>query len=185
MRNLRSSNSHLKTGIFSFSVLSSSQSTAAPIGAEHSDKQQHLSLVKIDKSNSKPPALPPKQGNNSKQQLGMLPDTLHTRLLPKEGCVTNILYSRRLPSPPVFRRHRTSSPASAAAARGRSFHRDDHFSEKKQSNFYEEVRDLYCPLCNSGFGYSFGLECHLLSAHQDILKVAKNEEQFLQEVNSK
>ena len=170
-------------GIFPFSVLPSSQATVAPVGAEHSaDKQQHLPLVKIDKSNSKPPALPPKQGN---KQLGMLPDTLHTRLLPKEGCVTNILYSRRLPSPPVFRRHRTNSPASAVAARGRSFHRDDHFSEKKQNNFYEEVRDLYCPLCNSAFGYSFGLECHLLSAHQDILKVAKNEEQFLQEVNRK
>ena len=68
-----------------------------------------------------------------------------------------------------------------------SFNRDDQFVEKRRSvnNYYEEVsdkRDLYCPLCNCAFGYSFGLECHLLSAHQDILRVAKNEEQFLQEV---
>ena len=65
--------------------------------------------------------------------------------------------------------------------------------EKKSNNYYEEEldgstngekRDLYCPLCNCAFGYSFGLECHLLSAHQDILRVAKNEEQFLQEVRS-
>ena len=67
------------------------------------------------------------------------------------------------------------------------------FLHRREPNYYEEVRDprssggdrrdLYCPLCNcGGFGYSFGLECHLLSAHQDILRVAKNEEQFLREV---
>ena len=152
-------------------------------GGELPTRVPHASTE--DKSRSalaksaKPPALPPKQGKQSSSQL--LPDTLHTRLLPKEGCVTNILYSRRLPSPPVFRR-RAEHPS---PARGRSFHRDDHFAEEKKHNYYEEVdkRDLFCPLCNCAFGYSFGLECHLLSAHQDILKVAKNEEQFLQEVN--
>ena len=138
-----------------------------------------VKISKVSNDQLPPPSLPPKRGGGGgcrrNSDTPKILDTIHQRLLPKENCVTNILYSRRLPSPPVFRRKLPSAPA--------TFARDDHFVEKPQ-NPYEEVdkRDLYCPLCNCNFGYSFGLECHFLSAHQDILKVAKNEEQFLQDV---
>ena len=30
-------------------------------------------------------------------------------------------------------------------------------------------RLLFCPLCTQSFGYSYGLECHLLSVHHEEL----------------
>ena len=34
----------------------------------------------------------------------------------------------------------------------------------------QALKRLNCPLCIQTFGYSFGLECHLLSVHQDDLR---------------
>ena len=128
----------------------------------------------------------------------LITDIVHQRLLPKDNCVTNILYARRLPSPPVFRRKYTQEQPKNL------FSRDDQFVEKRGletscfspnrrycNNPYEEIEScngvanaplLYCPLCINNFGYSFGLECHLLSAHQDVLRVAQNEPHFVQDV---
>ena len=128
----------------------------------------------------------------------LITDIVHQRLLPKDNCVTNILYARRLPSPPVFRRKYSQEQPKNL------FARDDQFVEKRSletscfspnrrycNNPYEEIESgngvtnaplLYCPLCINNFGYSFGLECHLLSAHQDVLRVAQNEPHFVQDV---
>lgn len=45
---------------------------------------------------------------------------------------------------------------------------DDHFQEKTGHDC-SDSRQLFCPLCAQQFGYSFGLECHLLSVHRDDL----------------
>ena len=36
------------------------------------------------------------------------------------------------------------------------------------------MKRLNCPLCVNTFGYSFGLECHLLSVHQDDLQMIRD-----------
>lgn len=46
---------------------------------------------------------------------------------------------------------------------------DDHFQEKPGPEC-SDARQLYCLLCAQQFGYTFGLECHLLSVHRDDLK---------------
>ena len=82
--------------------------------------------------------------------------------------VSNALYySRRLPE--------VSSPAQ----RGRSL---DALSKLEAVALAKELceaavsslgspcsRLLFCPLCTQSFGYSYGLECHLLSVHHDEL----------------
>ena len=140
----------------------------------------------------------PKPRNNVENSPNLITDVMHQRLLPKENCVTNILYARRLPSPPVFRRKYSQEEPKNL------FARDDQFVEKKSldsscfspnrrycNNPYVEIEtlntpnsaaSLYCPLCVNSFGYGFGLECHLLSAHQDVLRVAQNEPHFVQDV---
>ena len=183
-----------------------------------SDHKYAVTLSPI-KNSCLTPVLPPKKKlgfprfrsrsrNRNVAQLGdpseadyspqIITDVMHQRLLPKENCVTNILYARRLPSPPVFRKKVSQEDSKNL------FARDDQFVEKRGvegscfspnrrycNNPYEGMEglhgeingpQLYCPLCVSSFGYSFGLECHLLSAHQDVLRVAQNEPYFVQDV---
>lgn len=87
--------------------------------------------------------------------------------------MTNLLYSRRLPSPPVFRRrhefilNNNSSHTSVP--------QDDVSSRSLAAQLINESKSkvLYCPLCIQTFGYSFGLECHLLSVHEKELQEMK------------
>ena len=153
------------------------------------------------RQNSSPAATPSGSVSHSPK---LITDIIHQRLLPKDNCVTNILYARRLPSPPIFRRKFLPEIPKT------KFARDDQFVETKTTtdhggiasltdqrqfcnNLYEEINKpksagnssnslLFCPLCLSNFSYSFGLECHLLSMHQDVLRVAQNETHFLQEM---
>ena len=200
-----------------------SQNNNVSVAKEHHYPHASLNIqaATSELTPSKAPILPPKKilgGSNhknvtpqisdpnavskAKHKSGTSPnlitDIIHQRLLPKENCVTNILYARRLPSPPVFRRKYSQEEPKNL------FARDDQFVEKKCldtscfspnrrycSNPYEEIEtlnapnsnaSLYCPLCVNNFGYGFGLECHLLSAHQDVLRVAQNEPHFVQDV---
>ena len=113
-------------------------------------------------------------------------------ILPKDNCVSNILYSRRLPSPPIFRRDvpggaskiraslgASSSTTAAAARRTRLMSKDDNNATEMASHLTnhasQPMRKLFCPLCTQTFGYSFGLECHLLSVHfKDLLNYHKD-----------
>ena len=50
-------------------------------------------------------------------------------------------------------------------------------SEDKSESSYEDttpMKRLNCPLCVNTFGYSFGLECHLLSVHQEDLQMIRD-----------
>ena len=73
------------------------------------------------------------------------------------------LYFRRLPSPPpsLLSNSNRNSPDT---------------SEDKSESSYEDttlMKRLNCPLCVNTFGYSFGLECHLLSVHQEELQLIR------------
>ena len=37
-----------------------------------------------------------------------------------------------------------------------------------------DLKRLNCPLCTNTFGYSFGLECHLLSSHAEDLQLIRS-----------
>ena len=132
------------------------------------------------------PVLPPKKKlgfprfrsrsrNRNVSQLGdtseadyspqLITDVMHQRLLPKENCVTNIHYARRLPSPPIFRKKVSQEDSKNL------FARDDQFVEKRGvegscfspnrrycNNPYEGMEglhgeingpQLHCPLCVS------------------------------------
>ncbi len=41
------------------------------------------------------------------------------------------------------------------------------------------MKRLNCPLCTTTFGYSFGLECHLLSVHQEDLQKLRSKQDIL------
>lgn len=123
-----------------------------------------------------PPILPPKQNrrpplpdfqkcprSRAKEALQATDlNLLHQRLLPKHNCVTNILYSRRLPSPPIFRRN-AQNETIVVSPRSK----DDLATIELASHLtnHQDSRKLFCPLCTQTFGYTFGLECHLLSIH--------------------
>eukprot|EP00094_Tigriopus_californicus_P013389 TCALIF_12950-PA protein Name:"Protein of unknown function" AED:0.29 eAED:0.29 QI:386/0.5/0.33/1/0.5/0.66/3/0/704 len=129
-----------------------------------------------DDLGSIPPVLPPKQSrrpplpdfqkcprSKAKEALQSTDlNLLHQRLLPKHNCVTNILYSRRLPSPPIFRRN-AQNETIVVSPRSK----DDLATIELASHLtnHQDSRKLFCPLCTQTFGYTFGLECHLLSIH--------------------
>ena len=46
---------------------------------------------------------------------------------------------------------------------------ENSFEDDSVSND-SQLKRLNCPLCIQTFGYSFGLECHLLSVHQNDLR---------------
>lgn len=128
-----------------------------------------------------PPKLPPKLRQRrqcQEQQAKQQPDHLQLLLQRQQrqnlrnsngNGFSNILYARRLPSPPVVRRllqgqsHDLprSKDDSLLSQSSRSI--ANHLS--KQS-----MRKLFCPLCTQTFGFGFALECHLLSAHVSDLE---------------
>ncbi len=99
--------------------------------------------------------------------------TSSRRHLPLGNGVSNLLYARRLPSPPIYRRD------TAVRRSQKKRCKDDsalvvanHLTKQESSS----MRKLVCPLCAQTFGYGFGLECHLLSVHLDELGTYKRDE---------
>eukprot|EP00095_Tigriopus_kingsejongensis_P004760 maker-scaffold510_size151595-snap-gene-0.40 protein:Tk04760 transcript:maker-scaffold510_size151595-snap-gene-0.40-mRNA-1 annotation:"hypothetical protein Phum_PHUM540530" len=169
------------------SALSDIASTSTPLG---NDNMKPSRIAFLQKNLEPiPPALPPKKhkpvvsrapdpNSSPSSKLSLLsslplgsediiqppPDLnlIHQRLLPKHNCVTNIIYSRRLPSPPIFRK---TADNHTIVVSPRS--QDDLATIQLASHLtnHQGSRKLFCPLCTQTFGHTFGLECHLLSVH--------------------
>lgn len=61
-------------------------------------------------------------------------------------------------------------------------HHPDSSTSDLSSNTTSEdsvLKRLNCPLCTNTFGYSFGLECHLLSVHQESLQAIRDGQRHL------
>ena len=79
-----------------FEIIFLSDASIKPPNGKNNESSSEKSSTQLTKPRP-PPILPPKQRNEASPKIG---DLIHHRLLPRENCVTNILYSRRLPSPP-------------------------------------------------------------------------------------
>jgi hypothetical protein len=132
--------------------------------------------------NELPPVLPPKarqrrhsdnvtsvteafRDSGDEELFGPVVDAglVHQRLLPRDNTVTNAIYSQRLPSPHMIRRPPSAEPVRV---------QDDGDYPGDHGGVL--LKRLNCPLCVQTFGYSFGLECHLLSVHQDDLQAIRS-----------
>ena len=115
------------------------------------DEEERLNEVQLAKP-SRLPILPPKVRNENSPKIG---DLIHQRLLPRDNCVTNILYSRRLPSPPVYRR-----PAASPAER------HHHFSQGSVQVLYRGPWTA-----NGGYGQGRG-QAYKWSERPKMYKIA-------------
>lgn len=72
-----------------------------------------------------------------------------------------------------------SPPPNPAALFGQ--HPDSSTSDLSSNTTSEDsvLKRLNCPLCTNTFGYSFGLECHLLSVHQEALQAIRDGQRHL------
>ena len=85
--------------------------------------------------------------------------------------VSNALYySRRLPEVSSSAAARCGSRSLDALSKLEAVALAKELCEAAVSSLGSPCsRLLFCPLCTQSFGYSYGLECHLLSVHHDEL----------------